>query len=346
MNIGLKTLGIGSLTLALLEIGLRLSGLLNSYTENLGKQYTSAYNIESSTWFPFWEPNTEHDVDHGDFEYHYVINSFGFRGVEPVVDKPDSIKRIIVLGDSFAEGMGAPRSSAWPRQFETLLLERGLQTEVINAGISGSDPFFQFMLLEHKLRNLNPDYVVLSVNSTDLNDVILRGGTERFYEDGTTHYRKGPWYEPLFKYSFVVRLYCKLVLDQPMVGVFLSKQQYHDEMGWARAELSKLICKKVTRLEEQGVGVLVIVHPAPFVAANPEAEVSYHPKPFMSKLTHSLQTNHISVIILDDKFETLFKEEPVSDFAHMNDGHYNAKGYAYFANFVVEEMDEQNFMFD
>jgi hypothetical protein len=30
----------------------------------------------------------------------------------------------------------------------------------------------------------------------------------------------------------------------------------------------------------------------------------------------------------------------------MNDGHYNAMGYGYFANFVLEEMDEQNLMFD
>lgn len=332
--------------LGALEIGLRLSGLLNSYMEKVGKPYTSAYNIKNSTWFPFWEPNTEHDVGHGDFNHHYVINGYGFRGVQPVLDKPDSIKRIIVLGDSFAEGMGAPSDSAWPIQLETLLLNRNLGIEVINAGIAGSDPFFEFILLEHKLLSLNPDYVILSVNSTDLDDVIFRGGMERFHKDGTTHYRKGPWYEPLYKYSFCVRLYCRLVLNQPLVGIFLSEKQYQEEMEFASNELSKLISEKVSWLENKGIDVFIILHPVPLAAANPNAEVSYHPKPFMRALNDSLLANHIPVINLDDEFESLFAEQPVSDFAHMNDGHYNSEGYAFFATSVLDKIDEQNLLFD
>jgi lysophospholipase L1-like esterase len=346
MSNGFKILGISIITLAVLEIGLRLSGLLNSYTENVGQPYASSYNIKNSTWFPFWEPNTEYDVDHGDFKHYYVINGYGFRGGQPVLDKPDSITRIIVLGDSFAEGMGAPSDSAWPRQLETLLLNRDLGVEVINAGISGSDPFFEFLLFEHKLLKLKPDYVMLAVNSTDLDDVIFRGEVERFHEDGTTHYRKGPWYEPIYKYSFVVRLYCRLVLNQPLVGIFLSEKQYQEEMELATNALSKLIYRKVSWLNNQGIEVFIILHPVPLAAANPNADVSYHPKPFMRKLNDSLLANHIPVINLDDEFESLFAEQPVSDFAHMNDGHYNSKGYAFFASSVLAEIDKQHLLVD
>jgi len=56
---------------------------------------------------------------------------------------------------------------------------------MICGGAAGSDPFFGFRILVDKLLAYRPDFVLLVVNHTDVIDVILRGGMERFLPDGT-----------------------------------------------------------------------------------------------------------------------------------------------------------------
>jgi len=50
---------------------------------------------------------------------------------------PEPALRVVVLGDSLAAGLGLPKTEAFPAVVEELLRARGLDVEVINAGVSG-----------------------------------------------------------------------------------------------------------------------------------------------------------------------------------------------------------------
>ncbi len=214
------------LVLILVEIALRYSALFYTYPEVTGKPYTSYYNQELPTWYPFWTPNSSFEFDNRDFKYPYKINSLGFRGEEIQTDVPDSVNHIIVLGDSFAEGAGAPADSSWPELLQIFLDSAGILNEVTNAGISGSDPFFEYVFYRDKLKSVHPDYLIVSINSTDIQDYILRGGFERFHDDSSTHYRKGPWYEFLYINSHLVRAFSLTSFSIKTVVFSLTNQNW------------------------------------------------------------------------------------------------------------------------
>jgi acyl-CoA thioesterase-1 len=50
--------------------------------------------------------------------------------VEPAI-------RIVVLGDSLAAGLGLAEDESFPMQLEAMLVDRGFDVEVVNAGVSG-----------------------------------------------------------------------------------------------------------------------------------------------------------------------------------------------------------------
>lgn len=83
------------------------------------------------------------------------------------------------LGDSFTECMGSTGDST----FEHLLAWGNDSLEVMNCGMAGSDPFFEYKLFEDKLLKYKPDDVFVFVNVSDIFDVMTRGGFERFRTD-------------------------------------------------------------------------------------------------------------------------------------------------------------------
>ncbi len=50
---------------------------------------------------------------------------------------PEPEHRVVVLGDSLAAGLGLPVAESFPAVVETRLRDRGLDVEVVNAGVSG-----------------------------------------------------------------------------------------------------------------------------------------------------------------------------------------------------------------
>jgi len=52
---------------------------------------------------------------------------------------------------------------------------------------------------------MKPHLVIECINTSDILDVIKRGGNERFNDDGTTSGKVGPRWELIYKYSYVFR---------------------------------------------------------------------------------------------------------------------------------------------
>lgn len=78
----------------------------------------------------------------------------------------DGPTRVVCLGDSLTEGYGLAPEQSYPRVLERGLRERGLEVEVVNAGISGSTSASAVARLRWQLR-AEPDVVVLALGAND-----------------------------------------------------------------------------------------------------------------------------------------------------------------------------------
>jgi len=95
-------------------------------------------------------------------------NALRFRDVPPA-PKPRSVRRIAILGDSFAEGQGVKESDTLARVLEHLLEERAPgRYEVRNCGRRGTDFPELYEAFEDALR-YEPDLVVYTLT---LNDAV------------------------------------------------------------------------------------------------------------------------------------------------------------------------------
>ena len=94
------------------------------------------------------------------------INALGLRG--PVHDGRTSAPRVLVLGDSFAEGALVTNdelfSVIWEREHP--------QLEIVNSGVTGYGTVQEAIVLEHLARRVRPDVVVLIVSANDPRDNV------------------------------------------------------------------------------------------------------------------------------------------------------------------------------
>ncbi|MCW5906361.1 MAG: hypothetical protein KIS94_00740 [Chitinophagales bacterium] len=188
-----------------------------TYSERQGGEYRTMYNsphnkIEhsdkranpSKTYHTnVMEPFHLRNYNTTEFNYtNEHFNSLGLRGELP----PRGKKVICAMGDSFTESFGAPADSTWPKLLGNMLQTIDTNLAVLNAGISGSDPFFEFKLLQQLQQQYLVTEAIFMVNCSDLLDVMTKGGNERFLENGDLLFCKAPWWEPLYAISHVFRL--------------------------------------------------------------------------------------------------------------------------------------------
>ncbi|MDG1893746.1 MAG: GDSL-type esterase/lipase family protein [Fuerstiella sp.] len=127
--------------LYLQEAGSELTGHKYLYDELLGWK-----NI------PDWKATT-HNRE-------LTINSKGLRDREYEYDKPDGVRRILVLGDSYVWGYGVADHEVFTEVLETRLA--GDQWQVINSGVSGWGTDQELLFLTDEGFKYSPDVVILA----------------------------------------------------------------------------------------------------------------------------------------------------------------------------------------
>lgn len=120
-------------------------------------------------------PNTIRTVSNNEFTYKHLSNELGLRGELPEIEKDSVEFRIILLGDSFIEGDGAPDDSTL-----SVLLQKNLNEKlsdkkftVISGGISGSNPLYNQIFYDKYLKSYNADMVLQAVFVNDLWDLYI-----------------------------------------------------------------------------------------------------------------------------------------------------------------------------
>lgn len=117
-------------------------------------------------------PNRICRATNDEFEVEYRINSLGLRDVEFPEKKQETEKRILFMGDSFTEGTGVSLTDTMVKQSQELLKQvfSGLDIRTINAGMSAYSPLLEYLYLQHRGINFDPDLVVVNLFMNDFND--------------------------------------------------------------------------------------------------------------------------------------------------------------------------------
>ncbi len=110
----------------------------------------------SGRWF---NPQMEYDVE-------VTINSYGLRDVpRATLDKPPGVFRILLLGNSYVEGLRVPLEATFGKVLEQQLnasAPAGQRVEVIPAGVSGWGTDQELLWLREHGAAYQPDLVLLA----------------------------------------------------------------------------------------------------------------------------------------------------------------------------------------
>ncbi|MBK8672736.1 MAG: SGNH/GDSL hydrolase family protein [Bacteroidetes bacterium] len=120
-------------------------------------------------------------VERMNFEFNtkFTTNNEGFR--DNYFDTNKTKYRIVTIGDSFTECVGSSNDSTWQKQLKKIILDSSKKDiDIYNCGIKGNDPVFEYLLLKSKLVKYKPDLVILTINASDITDIEIRGGFNRF----------------------------------------------------------------------------------------------------------------------------------------------------------------------
>lgn len=110
-------------------------------------------------------PRQEGVLETPQFRISVRINHQGLRDREHLYERPSDVKRILVLGDSFAWGYGVEAEDRFSQRLET-----SLGVEVINAAVSGYGTDQELLWLRTEGVKYEFDFMILVLAGNDIGD--------------------------------------------------------------------------------------------------------------------------------------------------------------------------------
>lgn len=318
------------------ESYLRISGKGNlNYTEansnSIFEPYGSQIFGERQRIFLGYRinpPNSTFEYKTKDFDYTHYYNEMGLR--ERPLDSFKNSTNILILGDSFTEGVGTTYDSTLCKSIEYHL---GNNLKCINAGVRGSDIVYAYQLLDTMYQLTKPKLVIFNLSYSDLADVMTRGGDERF----TEKYRKQFWWEYIYAVSFIYR---KIMLDVFQHNPFRITDE---DMQYTMDVIMKKTIDFATYCKAKNIPFLCIITPNlnEFVYA---LNTFNFQDSFVELYNHT-KINFINTQIGMTNYLNENKMSP-DVLYHLSDLHFNTKGYwlqgAVVADFIKANYLNQN----
>lgn len=314
------------------ELMLRYLEINQTYFEKTyGVMNTGVYknSINAKRVLTF-APNSEISHSYSEFEYYRKIFNEGFTDSLPVAPKREGEKRILALGDSFTEGVGAPSDSTWPALLEQMLnhAQDSLNYLVFNAGVSGSDPALQYVLLTETLASFAPDRVMLMLNESDVFDYIVRGGFERTASDyNPAQAQREQWWEWLFNTAYIVRFV--MINLAGYNHLLIPESHMHEETHSALQSIYYTLEQFEAYCNNNQISLTVILMPAPHELSTGQTHV-------LMPLAGNLNAAGIEVIDLFPIMHSAISKKTTSlqTLYWKNDGHCTGHGYAFTAHSI------------
>lgn len=303
---------------------LRLTGLYNTQSEKGRGSFIDPYQPQHPGWQYHHTPNQILSSVLPEFVFEHRYDSLGYRNDAT----PDSAE-ILAFGDSFTEGVGAPQDSTWPA-----LLEAKSGLRVYNAGVMGSDPAYYLMALKQRFTRLHPRAVLVLLNYSDVYDVMMRGGMERFDTDSSVHYKTAPWYMPLYRYSHCFRAFLHIVLQYDFM--FNSPANREKNTDQALETIALILKEMNEHCTAHGISFKVFIHPIPGEYYKQLDSRTDFKK--IDLLTDKLNQCGVSYMSLRDEMEArLPSAEDWKAVSWPLDGHFNRLGYETVADIMVND---------
>ncbi len=308
-----------------------------TYTEANGGDYQSEYCTQQVI-NTFWRPSKEEPTlwlnkfepyamrNSADAETTIrpleMFNALGTRGPLPKKNK----KVVACLGDSFTESVCVAIDSSYPYLLEKQLQKCNPDVEVLNAGISGNDPFYDFVMLQYLKKRFNISAAVFLINTTDINEVMYRGGMERFKANATLQFVPRPWWERLYGLSYVVRIIAH--------NAFKLDFNFHTDQERllleqkAISELYSLFLQQVIPYcNKNNIQLILAFHPIEDELSNPS---NY------TRLVNPLKKlNQVHTV---DAFGAIKKQNAITPLYYPVDRHFYGKGYQIIANTIADSI--------
>ncbi|HHZ66056.1 MAG TPA: SGNH/GDSL hydrolase family protein [Flavobacteriales bacterium] len=306
------------------EITLRIKGGYYLSYDGPESEYLSPYN-DKTMWPRTMFSNTSFETKTAEFTYANQFNSTGVRDVEHDIANKQKDCRILLLGDSFTEGVGSRMEESWSSKLEPLInVDTGLTIRIMNAGFAGADPIYCYEFFEKKMSEYSPELVILVLNGSDPVDFMVRGGRERYNDDGTLIYKDRPGMEYLFSKSHLCRFILMRVFDYDWL--LISPGEKAARIKEAELIMTECISRFQRHTSESNMDFMVVLHPFSSDLINGQYDFDY------SYLESNLASNKVPYLDLFDHFDRNIEEGKVFEYYWENDGHLTPKGNELFAS--------------
>lgn len=277
------------------EPGHEMTGHRYRYDERLG--WRNIPNWHATTW-----------------DRKLTINSRGLRDREYAYEKPASVRRILVLGDSFAWGYGVSDDEIFTERLETRLHH----WQVINTGVSGWGTDQEYLFFKNEGIRYSPDVVVLAFflfNDPENNVFSVQYGLSK----------------PLFMDT---RLEPANIPVPPPTSASVNTQSHADPI-----ELTVAILLKISELCTERDCRFVVMKFGKYLELDPERMVEWE-----AQLLRQLAP-HKEILYLDLDAEFLARGITKLDLLKGNDdGHWNAYGHQQTALILHEFLTAQKLL--
>lgn len=320
-----------------------------TYSEKLGGGYYSTYSYINTNdgimdyllwrkgfWYLHGKPGTKHISSIEGHKFSNSFNSQGLRDAEWTPPLNDTTHVIMGIGDSFTEGVGTAQDSTWLKFLEIKLnTHGGKRVKTINAGASGSDVFFEYVLLRKLLKTYHPNTVILAINSSDIDDVVIRGGNERFLPGGRLQFRQPPKWEKIYAASYIFR--AAIHGTQNLDWMLLPQSERPGRTSVAIDAIESCIMQFSELAKAEGFKLMVVFHPR-------EAEIKSGIFAYDTLATSLQADSTLTVVNLKDGFMKSGTITPANSSAYYwpVDLHHNAKGYKAFADVLAQQIQEKS----
>ncbi len=316
-----------------------------TYSEKIGGNYFSSYFYIANWraikqyvfkghnfWYLHGTPNNTAITNIEGRKILHTYNSLGLRDKETQPAADDTANLIIGIGDSFTEGIGTEQDSTWLKFLEHGLTVTGkTNVRTLNAGAQGSDVFFEYVLLEKLLEQYRPHTVILAVNTSDIDDIVIRGGSERFKPEGRLQFRKPPVWEPLYATSFIFRAIMHSTAD--LHWTLLTNTEVAIKQREALDSIEMCIYRFNQLAKQKGFSLVTVFHPR-------EKEIKSGDFPLHTLAAKLSADTTLQVINLKDEYIRTGSITPQNsgNYYWPVDLHHNTAGYKVWGELMVNHV--------
>ncbi len=307
----------------------------------------------------------EHKIK-GKFTSTFRTNSRGLRDKEYTLNKPEGIKRIVVIGDSFTWGLGVNDDEIYTERLESMLPN----TEVINLGVVGYNTVQETIYFQREGIKYDPDILIIQFYSNDILryrrksrpkshiaetdniSIIEKISKHLFYKSALYRFIR----DRVYTNNTLVKI-LKYIRKEPLSGI----EDINYELRLALRETPEIIkvsweetASEILNIKQYatGMGIRVIVAVVP-------TAISFHEKRFKHAISYSIYDatdfdlnkpyrilrefaaeNNIEIIIPFDIFKQASRN--VKSLYHKRDGHFNAEGHNLFAQAIADYLSSKS----